>query len=42
MTRLTQSAKQPFQGFRNQQMGQFSMQETFVFGSIFGANQQAS
>jgi hypothetical protein len=40
MTRLKQSEEEPFQGSRDQQMGQFSMQETAGFGSDFGANQQ--
>jgi hypothetical protein len=40
MTRPLQSAEQHFQSVGKQQMGQFSMQEIAVFGSMFAANQQ--
>jgi len=41
MTRPKQSEEQPFQRSKERQVGQFSMQEMAVFGSDFGANQQA-
>jgi hypothetical protein len=39
MTRPKQGEEQPFQRSREQQMGQFSMHEKALFGSIFGAKQ---